>query len=368
MSRTYTFLATQTYLSIGGMQKFNRRLISALSGRLGDNAATDLRVALRTDESKHLPVNVKARFFPSGRSLARFVLDCLRASFGGDVIIAGHVNLLPIAFLCKIVAPRAKVALIVHGDDVWGDPIYRAERLCDRFLMRRLDRIISVSAYTARRMQVAFGLGEDPFRIFMNAVDPIEFSGAEKRHSHEILTVTRLASHDHGKNIDKVLKALARLVIRIPNIHYTIIGDGLLRPELELLTKELGIEEYVTFAGRVDDIALADAYDKASIFVMPSEKEGFGIVFLEAWQRELPVICGTSDAACEIISDGIDGFAVDPHDIESLQARLEWLLSNPAVARAMGLRGSDKVRVRYLDDAYRKRLSEILDEIEHADT
>jgi glycosyltransferase involved in cell wall biosynthesis len=177
--------------------------------------------------------------------------------------------------------------------------------------------------------------------------------------------VTRLAAHDHGKNIDKVLRAIARLVADIPQLHYTISGDGVLRPQLETLSRELGIQEHVTFSGRVDDAALSEAYSRASVFVMPSEKEGFGIVFLEAWQRELPVICGIKDAACEIITDQVDGFAVDPHNIEALAARISYLIAHPKEARSMGLAGADKVRANYLDTAFQRRLGEILDEVEN---
>jgi phosphatidylinositol alpha-1,6-mannosyltransferase len=362
--KIYTFLATETYISVGGMQMFNRRLIRALSARAKSEPHAQLSVALRTDEAHHIPQGQSARIFASGKSKPRFVFDALRACFGADVIVVGLINLLPIAFFCKIVAPKAKVVLIVHGDDVWGDPTYRAIRWYDRFFLRRLDRIISVSDYTSRRMQQAFGLNSELFRIFLNAVDPISFQAPAQRHPAQILSVTRLAAHDHGKNIDKVLRAVARLIADVPQLHYTIVGDGVLRPQLETLSRELGIQDHVTFAGRVNDAALSEAYSRASVFVMPSQKEGFGIVFLEAWQRELPVICGIHDAACEIISDQVDGFAVDPHDIDALAARISYLIAHPDVARSMGQAGADKVRANYLDAAYQRRLGEILDEVE----
>lgn len=362
--KTYSFLATQTYMNVGGMQMFNRRFIRALSARAKAEPHARLSVALRTDEARHIPQGQSARIFASGKSKSQFLIDAVRACFGAEVIVVGLINLLPIAFFCKIVAPRARVVLIVHGDDVWGDPTYRAIRWYDRFFLRRLDRIISVSDFTARRMCQAFGVKAELFRVFLNAVDPISFQPAAQRLPAEILSVTRLAVHDHGKNIDKVLRAIARLVPDIPQIHYTIIGDGVLRPQLETLSRELGIQDYVTFAGRVDDAALSEAYSRASVFVMPSQKEGFGIVYLEAWQRDLPVICGIQDAACEIITDQVDGFAVDPHNIEALAARISYLISHPEMAQSMGLAGAAKVRANYLDAAFQRRLGEILDEVE----
>jgi phosphatidylinositol alpha-1,6-mannosyltransferase len=49
---------------------------------------------------------------------------------------------------------------------------------------------------------------------------------------------------------------------------------------------------------------------------LPSSKEGFGIVYLEAWQHGLPVICSSKGAPKEIVADGVDGFVVDPEDIQ----------------------------------------------------
>ena len=362
-SGTILFLGLRTYGIFGGLQAFNRRLILALASRSKALSAPPPVIVLRHDATADMPKAIRALFLPCGPSPLRLLWNALGASRGIETIIVGHVNLLPVAALCRIVSPRAKVLLMVHGDEVWGDPVYRARRWFDRPLMRRLNQIVSVSEFTARRMRRAFGLPEPLFRILRNAVDPLEFTPQFPVQPPEFLSVTRLAAHDHGKNIDKVLRALALVAARQLPFRYTVIGDGVLRADLQELAQELGIADRVFFAGRVDDAALASAYARSLAFVLPSAKEGFGIVYLEAWQRYLPVICGTQDAAHEIVSDGEDGFAVDPADIDLLANRMQWLITHPQMAQAMGAAGREKVQRSYLMRHFDRDINRILDEV-----
>lgn len=116
----------------------------------------------------------------------------------------------------------------------------------------------------------------------------------------------------------------------------------------------------VRFHGRLSDTDLARAYDRASLFVLPSSKEGFGIVYLEAWQRDLPVICSIYGASSEVVTDGVDGFAVDPDDTPALTERMHSLLVDPERARAFGTAGHAKVEAQYLNPAFQKRLGTLL--------
>lgn len=370
--RGTVFLGLETYGQTGGLQAFNRRLITVLAERAARRGERPVEVVLRRDAGALLPTGLHARFHACGARIAECLQAALAASRGARLIVVGHVNLLPVAALCRLAAPRARLVLMVHGDEVWGDPAFRAVRACDRPLLRLVDRVVAVSDFTARRMRAAFGLPARRFRIFLNAVDPAPDPAPELTPDpappgalpgQTILTVSRLGAFDGAKNIDSILHAVALLAPDRPALRQTIVGDGVLRPALERLAVTLGIADRVTFAGRLSDADLAVAYDRARVFALPSAKEGFGIVYLEAWQHGLPVIYGTADAAAEIVSDGIDGFAVDPADPAALAARVGWLLDHPDRARAMGRAGRDKVAARYLMPAFRARLNAILDEV-----
>ncbi len=72
-----------------------------------------------------------------------------------------------------------------------------------------------------------------------------------------------------------MVRAVAALRQKLPVVRYDIIGDGSLLPELKKLAKDLGVDDIVSFYGRVDDAELLAAYERASVFAMPSNKEGF---------------------------------------------------------------------------------------------
>lgn len=358
------FLALETYSFIGGIQQFNRRIINALSQLTSDQKITSGKVILKGDNEEDLsniPSNVK--IIGCGSAKLDFVFKSIHAFRDSDVVLLGHVNLLPFALLAKTFNPKIRVQLFVHGIDVWGANS-RPLKKTDPFLIKFVDKIASVSAFTAKKMSQSFNVNLDKFKVFPNAVDPlnndINTHNIEKKPL--LLTVARLSENERGKHHDSVLKALPKIIQAVPDVKYRIIGDGMLRKELECLAASLGVLHAVEFKGRVSDEDLAKSYEEASVFVMPSEKEGFGIVFLEAWLRSIPVICGTEDASHEVITDGVDGFAIHHANIDQLAEKIIDILQNPDKAAAMGKAGREKVMQTYLMTNFIDNLNHLLED------
>ncbi|CDZ42882.1 glycosyltransferase family 4 protein [Neorhizobium galegae] len=355
------FLALDTYGRPGGIQRFNQRVIAALAEIAGEKGWKRPVIHIMRDGEADIPQTASAAIRAFGRRRLDFIVRSAVAALNCKILFLGHINLLPVGLICKLVAPRIKLVLFVHGDEVWNDPAYRRMRFYEPLMARALSRIASVSTFTASRMQKAFKVPAETFRLFPNAVDDIDRQPQSS--GRNILTVARLDRHDRGKNIEALIKAMALLKRRNVECVLRIVGEGSLRSELASLAHELAVEERVEFLGRVSDARLAEAYAQARLFAMPSSKEGFGIVFLEAWLHGLPVICGTQDAAAEIITDGVDGLAVDPGDIEILAARVAMLLAHPDLAAAMGRAGAEKVRSRYLMRNFKGNLEKIIAEL-----
>lgn len=350
------FLGPDTYSQLGGLQQFNRRLIAALAK---DDGVGRLRVHLMRDRAEHMPSDVAADIVGFGADRIGFVRQSLRAARGARMLLLGQINLLPVGWLAKRMNPRLKLVLFVHGIEVWNDPQYRRRRFYEPALLGAVDRVASVSRYTAMQMHRHFGTPVERFAIFPNAVDgPIMAPSAQA--TRMLLAVTRMAAHDRGKNLDSVLRAFAMLEPDLGDVMLEIVGDGELRAGLEALAVELGISARVRFLGRVSDAELAECYRRAGAFILPSSKEGFGIVYLEAWKFGLPVICGTEGASREVVGDGIDGLVVDPADRHALASAMAALLRDPERARAMGERGARKVAEHYLDANFRTNLAELI--------
>jgi glycosyltransferase involved in cell wall biosynthesis len=365
LNKRVVICALQTYCQIGGIQSFNRRIINVLAKRAVAKRQPSPLVLLLHDKADALPEFAVAEFSVFGSRLRYMLVAAAAAVSSADLLVICHVNLIPVVGLVRLLRPGLPILLFVHGIEVWIDPAERKKHRHERLFLPALTQIAAVSAYTARKMSKDFGLAEGKFRILPNAVDPISLRPDHefRREPATILTVNRMSAHDRGKNADQMIRAVAQIRKIVPDVKYVMIGDGVLRPELEALAANLGVSDIVDFRGCVSMEELYAAYAQASVFAMPSSKEGFGIVYLEAWQHGLPVICGKYGASSEIVSDGLDGFVVDPANIPMICDRLHILLTQPVLARAMGERGRRKVEARYLDPMFHANLNSLVDEL-----
>jgi phosphatidylinositol alpha-1,6-mannosyltransferase len=144
-----------------------------------------------------------------------------------------------------------------------------------------------------------------------------------------LLTVSRLS--EPRKNIDQVLRALARLKDR-QEFRYTIVGGGYDRARLEALAGELRLGERVQFAGFVSQEELLDLYAHSDLMVLasaviPGSHEGFGIVYLEAAASGVPSLAARVGGAAEAVDEGKSGMYVEEPSVEALTIALGSFLS-----------------------------------------
>ena len=333
----------------GGIQGFNRRVGESLA-RLGLRATT---LMLADDRA------TGHGFAGDRRRFARAIVAHARES---QVLLVGHVNLLPFALLYRLLNPRGSVILFAHGIEVWGDPAYRAVRRWEPALLRRVvDRVAVVSNYSRGLMAGAFRVPQSRFTLFPNAVD-LPPPAPRVATGSVILAVTRLGAGERAKNVDALIRALPQVLCEIPDGRLVVIGDGVLRAELQALASTTGVADRVDLAGAVDRARLDTAFAEAAVFALPSSKEGFGIVCLEAWSHGLPVVGSRFGAAGEVIDDGVDGFTIDPADVGALASALVALLRDPARAARLGAAGRAKVERLYSGDAFVANLGALLAE------
>lgn len=145
------------------------------------------------------------------------------------------------------------------------------------------------------------------------------------RQQHRILFVGRLTTEKH---VDVTLRAIARIVPAL-DVHFDIIGGGDQLKHLQQLTVRLGLQDRVTFHGRVDDGPLVEAYRRASVFVISSIAELQSIATMEAMASGLPVIAANAVALPHLVHDGENGYLVEPGNDAELAARLTDVLTAP---------------------------------------
>lgn len=131
---------------------------------------------------------------------------------------------------------------------------------------------------------------------------------------------------DYEKHIHNLLRAVAQLPKKL-NVQLEIVGDGGEREYLEDLAKELGISAQVVFSGHISDRDLPTAYERATVFAMPSIAELQSIATMEAMASGRPVVAADAMALPHLVHDGDNGYLFPPNDVAAFADRLLKVLS-----------------------------------------
>lgn len=217
--------------------------------------------------------------------------------------------------------------------------------------------------YGARRMEYALFLAASPFMKKITVVseairssypallrrkmevmpNPIRQPKYIKKDNLEEKVILNVGRLDPQKDQETLIRAFARLAPHFPEWNLRIVGEGHLRTHLENLAKELNLKERVSLPGLTQNID--KEYETASIFVMPSRYESFGLATAEAMSHGLPVI-GFVDCpgTNEIIKDGINGFLIESKDrVASLAAALLPLMEYQELRKRLGKKGKESL-------------------------
>ncbi len=220
-----------------------------------------------------------------------------------------------------------------------------------RFLLKRLYRnskkIIAVSKNTKKLMEEE----EDFFQknkisLIYNGIDD-EFVEKEKNLSLEqkyrtnnktfiLLTVSRLLPR---KGQDYVIRALAK--INNTNIKYICVGEGSYLKKYKSLVKSLNLDKNVIFTGGVERNEIHKYYDCADAFILcnrtwNSKIEGLPNVAIESMARSIPIIGSENSGTEELIKDGINGYLVNPEDINDIAIKINKVYKDREKLKSMG--------------------------------
>ena len=146
-----------------------------------------------------------------------------------------------------------------------------------------------------------------------------------------------------------------------PNVKYILGGSGDDLPRLHALVAEEKLEEIVYLPGFIPEDELPDYYNLCDLFVLPSKKEGFGFVFLEALACGKPVIAGNKDGSVDAVLNGELGLLVDPDNVEEIKNAIVRVLTKNIPKNMLN---NDYLRARVLQeygfDSFKNRLEKIL--------
>ncbi len=356
----------------GGVAALNRMVVKALSTYEGGD--TQLTI-LALNEPSATPLDAfyadpaRTTWRPFGAAAGPFA----RAVWGAvlrqrwDIIFADHVG------VASVLYPFARVGLcryVVSCNGLELSP--KLLGLRRRLALFGAHRRLAISPTTRDALQawfprlpvVVYELGLDPkLPLTMpprETLPPpvlVSVSGREELPgSHMVLCVGRLWKDQRHKGQDALIRAMRLVRERFPAAQLVLVGSGDWIDELRALAFAQGVGDSVFLPGFVTDAVRDALYSHCAVFAMPSNGEGFGLVYLEAMRWSKPCVGGAADAARDVIVDGETGLLLPaPHDPLLLAEALCQLLKDPDAAQAMGRAGRRRLEARFLFGHFQER-------------
>jgi phosphatidylinositol alpha-1,6-mannosyltransferase len=295
------------------------------------------------------------RFDTSTFSRVRFGLRVASAQIPGrcDWVFYTHLNLAAV----QRMVPRAlsrPYAVFLHDVEGWTPLRAPMRRVLSGAFLR-----LANSRYTAERVQEA-NPGCGPVIACPLAVPPPSTARATDAPTgigpRTVIIVGRMVSTERYKGHDQLIEAWPDVVAQVPDAALLCVGEGDDVGRLREKARAMGVSSAVTFPGFVDEPTRSAIYQRASLLAMPSRREGFGLVYVEAMAAGVPSIGSTHDAASEVILDGETGFLVAQDDRANLVRRIVELLRDEPLRRRLGAAGQERYRRVFSREAFAERL------------
>ena len=226
----------------------------------------------------------------------------------------------------------APIVITTHGGDtelsLKPEQSPRAKAICERAVIT-----VAVSSACLKKLEK---LGaRTPSVCILNGFEARNAHvGSKKKHS--LIQVNALRPDKHT---ELSVSAVDRLKELYPDISLNIVGGGAMRDSLAGQISRLGLEKYVRMSGPLPNKEAMSAMADSEIFIMPSVREGFGIVYLEAMACGCVAIGTQGEGIDGFIHSGENGFLVRPLDVEDITEKIIWCFDNPGEAAAIARKG-----------------------------
>ncbi len=255
------------------------------------------------------------------------------------------------AFLAReMIGPGApKVVTTLHGTDItlMGTDASFTESIA--FAINRSDAVTAVSE--SLKMDTYKNLPVHvPIQVIYNF---LECDFWKPTHQPGICTrlancgekiVIHMSNFRKVKRVDNVIRIFSWIAREMPS-RLVLVGDG---PEMGAcveLVHRLGLRDRVLFMGNQEQVV--PLLSAADLFLLPSEKESFGLAALEAMACGVPVVASTAGGLPEVVVDGETGFLAEPHDVETMAAQALKILRDPLLHKRLSQAGSDRVHEHF---------------------
>ena len=260
-----------------------------------------------------------------------------------------------------------KVIAVSHG---WTGATWkvRLNETVDRFALRRLDRVVCVSAGQAEKVRQA-GVAPGKIVVIRNAVEiadtPLNIAALDELRQGfaepKRWLIGAAGRFSPEKGYEQLVAAAALVRKTHPQAGFILFGHGPLQASLEAAIAANGLGGHFLLGGfRTDLASLWPGFDLAAL---PSYTEGLPVMALEAFAAGVPLVATAVGGTPEVIREGVDGFLVPPRNPRALAERIGALLDDDERRRAMGRAGRERVRAEFTFGAQAEAFRRLFDEV-----
>jgi len=305
---------------------------------------------------------------PTATRLRRSVRDRLIAAIRSEIDTYRPDIVLTLPHLFE----NVRAVFDIHGNDpfplVWmpllheEDPNWPFDEI--RALLPAADALVAVTRHEAARLVDGYGADPDRVHVISPGVAAPDDPPDAVDGPPMVLYLGRITA---SKGIDRLARAMETVCRAVPETRLVIAGAT--TPETAQIRAMITDTTIGSGVGSVEFLSDLSESDKegllrsASVLVLPSTMESFGIVLLEAWASATPVIALDTPVMGEVVTSGVNGVLVDPDDDEAMADAITGLLADPDRARSMGLAGFRNVADRYSWDTAAEQLESVYESV-----
>ncbi|MDR5585545.1 N-acetyl-alpha-D-glucosaminyl L-malate synthase BshA [Paenibacillus larvae] len=270
------------------------------------------------------------------------------------------------ALLAKqMVGDHLKVVTTLHGTDITVLAQDASISNMIRFAINESDAVTAVSEDLIRETRQTLDI-QKPIHKIYNFVDkrmyyprPVEDLKREVTRPGEKLFI-HISNFRPVKRVHDVVQIFARVHREIPS-RLLLVGEG---PELSRIVsevRELGLQDFVEFWGKQDDVA--QVISLADVMLLPSEKESFGLVALEAMACGVPTVGSNAGGIPELITYGETGFMAEVGDVDTMSKYTIRLLEDEELLKRVSEACVQRARKKFCNDSLRARYEQVYYEV-----
>lgn len=316
--------------------------------------------------------NIRKMIFYSPYYMKKMAKSVLKSKIEYDII---HCHNYPTTYAAWLIKRQTNKPIIWMCNEPPFPPLYNGENIsksmysliyklivvpflfCNHHIAKKIDQIIVLDHMNFSRIKKTYNI--EP-KIIQTGLDlPVTINKHSPEKEKDKFVILSTGRIDKGKRTEDALYALAKLKDMIPNIYLKIVGGGQKLEDMKKLAKNLKLNDYVKFYGRVSDPKIQELYSTCNIFLFTAENQSWGLVPLEAMSYGKPCIVSTGAGVSSILTDKENCLKITPRNIQNIVDKIYQLYDNKKIAKNIGKKGKTFIKENFSWNKYTNRVENL---------